>query len=91
MEWNIRSDIPAPRPGRRGKYPWPKMDAGDFVDIPWTKRDIESYEEEGKVQRQASAASAARRWVSIYRPDLRVVTESHPEQHMTRIWFDSKE
>lgn len=89
MEWKIRSDIPCPKPGKRTKYPWADMDVGDSIDCPWNDKDRATFRE--KTGRQSAAATSARRYVSLYRPDLRVVTETHPIAEFTRIWFDARE
>lgn len=92
-DWNITEEVPVPVRGKSRVYPWHDMatlvdetGVAQSVLAPWTEKDGAAWDK--GVRRQSTAVASARRFVAEFRPDLRVVTRTVPEERATRIWID---
>ncbi len=79
-EFKIEKGIQVPAVEPHRKYPWPEMDDGDSVLIPWNGPDKAAY--------RNNVTTSAGSWLRRNRPDLRRVTRG--EESGLRIWFVSR-
>jgi hypothetical protein len=82
-EFKVEKGVPVPdAPRHTGtKYPWPDMQHGDSVLVPWTERD----RERKRKGQSTGIVPIAYDWLRRNRPGWTSV--SRTEGEATRIWF----
>jgi hypothetical protein len=85
--FKIEKGVPVPFMATGGgfmAYPWPDMQHGDSILVPWTDR-YRKCRANGKRSGSDSAAVSAYAWVKKNRPGWKVVTRLEGDAY--RIWF----